>query len=163
MLGEKIPQKDIMKPINRAIKAESIIKETKVLTIARLAKMFIDLFGSDKTFKKIGKRAGQEIEVYFKDIDEYITFILTLERKNFECYVERAKNPISKVIITVKEDKVLRVFSNIVRLKSNIFGLIKLLKYIIPGKIKIKGSYFATLKWARTIMIGNHSIFKNDN
>ena len=61
MLGEKIPQKDIMKPINRAIKAESIIKETKVLTIARLAKMFIDLFGSDKTFKKIGKRAGQEI------------------------------------------------------------------------------------------------------
>ncbi|MFW9999973.1 MAG: hypothetical protein ACFE9Q_16645 [Candidatus Hodarchaeota archaeon] len=149
-------------PINRALKAESIIKETKVLTIARLSKMLIDLFSSDRTFKKIGKRAGKEIELYFKELDQYITFILTSEKNNFECYVERAKNPISKVIITVKEDDVLQVFSKIVRSKNNIFGLIGLLKYIIPGKIKIKGSYFTSLKWVRTLMIGNHKIFKKD-
>ena len=157
-----INQKESIKSIDNLVKAEKIINETKVLTIARLAKMLIDLFGSDKAFKKIGKRAGNEIELYFKEIDEYITFILSIDRKNFECNIEKAKNPISKVIITVREDKILQVFSNIVRLKNNIFGLIKLLKYIVSGKIKIKGSYVTTIKWAKTIMIGKHSIYKNN-
>jgi hypothetical protein len=148
--------------LNRNLKAENIVKETTILTIARLAKILVDLFGSDDAFKKIGEKAGQEIEIFFKELDGYITFILTSDRNNFDCYHGKAKNPISKVTITVKQDKILQVFSKIVRSKSNIFGLIKLLKYFIPRKIKIKGSYITALKWARCIMIGKHTIYKND-
>jgi len=148
--------------LNRDLKAENIVKETKILTIARLAKILVDLFGSDDAFKKIGEKAGKEIEIFFKELDGYITFILTSDRNNFNCYIEKAKNPVSKVTITVREDKILQVFIKIVRSKKNIFSLIKLLKYLIPGKIKIKGSYITALKWARCIMIGNHSIYKND-
>lgn len=149
--------------VNRDLKAENIVKETKILTIARLAKILVDLFGSDEAFKKIGKREGHKIEIFFKELDGYITFILTTDRKNFDCHVEKAKNPDSKVTIAVRADKILHVFSKIVRSKSNIFSLIKLLKYFIPGKIKIKGSYITALKWAKCIMIGNHTIYKNDN
>ena len=71
-------------PINREIRAENLIKETRILNIARLAKMLVDLYGQDRPFKKVGKWAGKEIELYFKEWDGYITFILTDERNNFE-------------------------------------------------------------------------------
>ncbi|UCC18735.1 MAG: hypothetical protein JSV62_11590, partial [Promethearchaeota archaeon] len=98
----------------------------------------------------------------FKELDGYITFVLTSDRKNFNCYIGEAKNPVSKVTITVKREKSLQVFSAIVRSKNNFFGLLKLLKYFIPRKIKIKGSYITALKWARCIMIGKHPVYKND-
>jgi len=146
--------------IERNMKAENLVRQTKVLNIARLAKMLVDLFGLDEAFKKIGKREGQEIEMYLKDLDGYITFILTSERSNFDCRTEKANNPVAKIIIAVKEDKILRVISSIIRSKSNLFGLMKLLKYIIPGKAKIKGSYIAAIKLVRCLMIGKHDVYK---
>ena len=121
--------------------------------------MLVDLFGLDEPFTKIGKLEGQEIEMYLKELDGYITFILTNERKNFECKAERAKNPIAKLSITVREDKILKVLSKIIRSKNNIWGLMKLLKYIIPGKARIKGSYVAAIRLVRCLMIGKHEVY----
>ena len=50
-----INQKEIIQPFDRAIKAENLVKETKILAVARLTKMLVDLFGSDEPFKKISK------------------------------------------------------------------------------------------------------------
>lgn len=155
-----ITQIDNIKATDIAIKAENLVRETKVLNITRLAKMLVDLFGSDEPFKKIGKREGQEVEMYLKELDGYITFILTSDRNNFDCHAEKAKNPVSRIIINVKEEKILQVISSIIRSKSNIFGLLKLLKYIIPGKAKIKGSLVATLKLVRCLMIGKDDVYK---
>jgi hypothetical protein len=52
---------------NRTIRAENLVRETKVLNIARLAKMLVDLFGLDEPFTQVGKREGQEIEMYLKE------------------------------------------------------------------------------------------------
>ena len=146
--------------IDRNIKADNLVRETKVLNIARLAKMLVDLFGLDEPFTKIGKFEGQEIEMYLKELDGYITFILTNDRKNFECIAKKAKDPVAKISITVKDEKILTVLSKIIRSKSNLFGLIKLLKYIIPGKARIKGSYIAAIKLVRCLMIGKHEVYK---
>ena len=146
--------------IDRNIRAENLVRETKVLNIARLAKMLVDLFGLDEPFTKIGKYEGQEIEMYLKELDGYITFILTNDRQNFECNAQKAKNPVAKIYITVKEDKILAILSKIIRSKSNIFGLIKLLQYVIPGKARIKGSYIAAIKLVRCLMIGKHEVYK---
>jgi len=156
----EITQTENTKATNRNIKAENLVRETKVLNITRLAKMLVDLFGSDEPFKKIGKREGQEVEMYIKELDGYITFILTSDRNNFLAFSEKSKNPVSRIIINVKEEKILQVISSIIRSKSNIFGLLKLLKYIIPGKVKIKGSLVATLKLVRCLMIGKHEVYK---
>ena len=72
---------------NRDIRAENLIRETKLLNIARLAKMLVDLFGMDESFQKIGKREGQEVELYLRDLDGYLTFMLTSTRQNFDCRV----------------------------------------------------------------------------
>jgi hypothetical protein len=37
----------------------------------------------------------------------------------------------------------------------------KLLKYIIPGKAKIKGSYVAASKLVRCLMIGKHEVYNS--
>ena len=142
------------------IRAEKLIKDTKILNITRLAKMLVDLYGQDEPFQKIGKLEGKEIELHLKQLDGYITFILTSDKNNFNCHAERANDPIAKVIVNVKEEKILTVISNIIRSKHNISGLVKLLKYVIPRKLKIKGSYITALKFARCLMIGKHPMYK---
>jgi len=142
------------------IRAENLIRNTKILNIARLAKMLVDLYGQDEPFKKVGKYKGKEIELYLKELDGYITFILTTDRNNFNCHAEKAIDPIARIIINVKEEKIITVISSIIRSKSNIFGVAKLLKYIIPGKAKIKGSYIAAIRLVRCLMIGKHEMYK---
>jgi len=141
------------------LKANNLMRETKVLTIARLAKMLVDLFGIDDPFEKVGKHNGEEIEMYFSELDGYITFTLTSERENFDCRAEKANSPIARLIVTVEEEKILGVISSIIRSKNNLFSLMKLLKYIIPGKAKIKGSYIAAIKLVRCLMIGKHEVY----
>ncbi len=142
-------------------RADDLLRETKVLTIARLAKMLVELFGIDDPFEKVGKHNGQEIEMYFTELDGYITFILTSERDNFDCRAEKANSPIARLIITVEEEKILDMLSSIIRSKNNLFSLMKLLKYIIPGKAKIKGSYVAAIKLVRCLMIGKHEVYSS--
>ena len=142
------------------IRAENLIKDTKILNIARLAKMLVDLYGQDEPFKKVGKFEGKEIELYLKELDGYITFIITSDRNNFNCIAEKAKAPVARIIINVKEEKIIPVISSIIRSKSNVFGLVKLLKYIIPRKVKIKGSYVAAIKLVKCLMIGKHELYK---
>ena len=155
-----INQTNTSKKIDINIRAENLIKNTKILNIARLAKMLVDLYGQDEPFKKVGKHKGKEIELYLKEFDGYITFILTSDRNNFNCHAEKAIDPVARIIINVKEEKILNVISSIIRSKSNIFGVAKLLKYIIPRKAKIKGSYVAAMKLVRCLMIGKHEMYK---
>lgn len=123
--------------------------------------MLVDLFGLDEAFQNIGKREGQEIELYVRALEGYVTFVLTSDRNKFNCKVERANDPVSRIIINVKEKDIIKVISSIIRSKNNIIGLIKLLKYIIPGKAKIKGSYVGAIKLIRCLMIGKNEVYKN--
>ena len=141
------------------IKADELTRETKVLNIARLAKMLVDLFGLDEPFKKVGKYAGEEIELHLVELEGYITFILTSEKENFDCVAEKAKSPTARLVITVKEEKILDLISRIIRSKNNYISLIKFSRFIISGKVKIKGSYVAAIKLVRCLMIGKHEVF----
>jgi len=141
------------------IKADELMRETKVLNIARLAKMLVDLFGLDEPFKKVGKYEGEEIELHLVELEGYITFILTSEKENFDCVAEKAKSPIARLVITVEEEKILDLISRIIRSKNNNISLIKFSRFIITGKAKIKGSYLAAIKLVRCLMIGKHEVF----
>ena len=141
------------------IKADELTRETKVLNIARLAKMLVDLFGLDEPFKKVGKYEGEEIELHLVELEGYITFILTSEKENFDCVAEKAKSPIASLIIAVEEEKILDLISRIIRSKNNYISLIKFSMFVITGKAKIKGSYLAAIKLVRCLMIGKHEVF----
>ncbi|TXT63519.1 MAG: hypothetical protein BAJALOKI1v1_710014 [Promethearchaeota archaeon] len=144
----------------RNLKAIELLKETKILNITKLANMLIDLFGLDEGFKKVGKRAGQEIELYISALQGSITFPLVSRRENFECRAEKANDPTATIVIDVKEENVLKLLSNIIRSKANIGGLAKLVPKLLSGKVKIKGSLFAALTLVKCLMIGKNEIYK---
>jgi len=147
--------------LNREKRAHDLINETKLLNIARLAKLLIEIYGFNEPFKKIGKREGQEIEFYFPSLNGYLTFILVKNKDNFEPTMGRSKTPVSCVTLNVNRDDVVRVVSDIVRMKFNIFGILRFLfKYIITRKIKMSGSLGATLKLLRCIALGKHEMYK---
>ena len=145
----------------RELRAINLVKETKLLNIARLAKMLVDLYGLDNQFKRLKKREGQEIELSIPSIDGYITFMLTSDRNKFDCRVEKAKNPISTIELKVKEEDILKVLSKIIRSKDNIFGLLKVVKLFILGKVKLKGSISAAILLVRSLMIGKNRVYKD--
>ncbi|MFX1446799.1 MAG: hypothetical protein ACFFCG_01520 [Promethearchaeota archaeon] len=157
-----ITQAENKERMNLNLKVNNLVQETKVLNIARLAKMFVDLFGLDDAFKKVGKYEGQEVELYLIELKGYITFILTSERERFDCITEKAKNPIARLVITVEEDKILDLISRIIRSKNNFLSLINFSRFIIGGKAKIKGSYIAAIKLIRCLMIGKHEVYSYD-
>jgi len=139
-----------------------MLNEVKLLNFARLAKILIEDYGFEKPFQKVGKREGQEIEFYFPSIEGYITFILVKNKFDFEPRVERAKNPASTATINVKRGEIVPLLSEIVRMKSNIFALLKIfIKYIIPKKIKINGNLFSFISLFRCLAIGKHEMYNN--
>lgn len=148
-----------MNKVLKNINSKDLIKEATISNIARLAKMLIDLFGSDAPFKKISKYKNREIELYLSELDGYITFSLTNERKNFDCKITPAENPVASIILKVEKENILKVLSNIIRSKNNLWGIVKLSKYLIPRKIVIKGSYRAAIQLVRCLMIGNHEVY----
>jgi len=151
----------IMDLDTREKRAKALLKETRILNIARLANMLVDLFGLEEAFENVGKRAGQEVELYIPSLDGYLTFQLVAEKKNFECRAEKANNPIATVILNVKREDVLKVVSNIIKSKANLFGLMKLIPKFITRKIIIKGSYLTALTLVKCLMIGKNSIYMN--
>ena len=157
-----ITQAENQERMNLNLKANNLIQETKVLNIARLAKMLVDLFGLDDAFKKVGKYEDQEVELHLIELKGYITFILTSERERFDCVAEKAKSPIARLVITVEEEKILDIISKIIRSKNSFLSLIKFSRFIITGKAKIKGSYIAAIKLIRCLMIGKHEVYNYD-
>ena len=145
----------------RNLRATKLVRETKLLNIARLALMLVDLYGLDNQFKRLKKREGQEIEFVLPSLNGTITFMLTSDKNKFDCKVEKAKNPVSTIILKIKEKDVLKVLSNIIRSKDNIFGILKVAKLYILGKVKIKGSMIAAILLVRSLMIGKNRVYKD--
>lgn len=130
-------EKNDFQILNREKKAQDLVNETKILNIARLSKLLIEIYGFKEPFKKIGKREGQEVEFYFPSLNGYLTFVLVKNKDNFEPRLGKSINSISCVTLNVKRDEVVRVVSAIVRTKNNIFGILKFfLSMYLPEKLK---------------------------
>ena len=148
---------------NRDIRAERLIKETRLANFAKMANMLIDLFGLEEAFQKYvdDEKEGEEIEMQFPILEGSLKFVLTREKENFEVRVEEVNNPAAIIVINAKEKKeATDIVSKIIRSKSNIFGLAKIVPKIITGKIKIEGSISSVLTLCRLMMVGKNDIYK---
>lgn len=146
----------------REIRANKLVTEAKLANFAFLANMLLDLFGLDDAFQKYvkPKREGQIVEMQFPTLNGSITFILTKDRKEFLAQVKKPENPVATIIINVKREKTTLVAGKIIRLKSNIFGLMRIFPYILTRKLKIKGSRGAAITLCRVLMVGKNQIYK---
>ncbi len=122
--------------------------------------MLVDLYGLDNQFKRLKKWEGQEVELSLPALEGYITLLLTSDKNKFDVRVEKAKDPVSTIEVKVKEKDILKVLSKIIRSKDNIFGLLKVAKLYILGKVKLKGSMIAAILLVRSLMIGKDRVYK---
>jgi hypothetical protein len=142
------------------MKAEQLVKEAKLLNLARMANIVVDLFGLEDAFKRVGEREGQEIEMRFPSLEGSFNFTLVTSKKNFECRIGEAQDPIAIIIINVKKEKTIKILSNIIKLPDNMIGILKILPKYLTRKIKIKGSFIAAIKLCRCMMIGKNQMYK---
>jgi hypothetical protein len=148
-----------MKSDDRNTKALELLKQARILNFARLANMLVDLFGLEEGFEKVGKRVGQEVELQIPSLNGVLSFTLVSQKADFICRAEEAKQPAATIILKVKKDNVIKVLSNIIKSRANIFGLMKLVPKFLLGKIKVKGSLLTVLALVRCIMIGKNEVY----
>ena len=146
----------------RVERARQLVTDTKLANFAKMANMLIDLFGLEDAFEKYVKleRVGQVVEMEFPSLGGSLKFVLTRDKSEFEARVEECVDPEAKILIKVPREDATRVAGKIIRSKSNIFGLLKIIPMILTGKVWIKGSWMAALSLCRVLMVGKNDIYK---
>ncbi len=142
-------------------RANTLLTETKLLQICKSANILIDLFGLDKSYQKVKpKHLGKQIEMQFPALNGSLTFTIVSKRDDFKCAFGPPKQSAATIVINVKEENVLALISSIIRLKRNLFGLMRIAPKMLTRKLKIKGSLFTAITLCQTMMIGQHITYK---
>ena len=137
---------------------EKII-DTRMRSFAKLFLILVETFGQQKTIQNIGKREGQQIQIYFRVYDKYLTFTLSKTQMNIN--VGPSENAVATINFKIEADQIQLVISDLIRTKGNLKGLLKIVfKYVLPNKIRFKGSIGAALRLSLLIMVGKHPMYK---
>jgi hypothetical protein len=149
---DKIPREDLVFQLK---------KKAVMTNFGRLLQVLINLFAEKKYLKKLGKWEGKEIQLNFPGIkikENCLTFVLS--ETPSDPYLKSSENPISIITFNVDEEDIIPLLIKIIKTKNKWRGIIKILfKYVIPGKVKFKGSLRALIAVIRCFLMGGHEIF----
>jgi len=139
--------------------SRSTVINARTRNFGKLYLLLVNIFGIDKTIKKVGKREGQEVQVYFKAYDQYMT--LTLSSVDLKMRNGPSENAVATLKFKMEPNKVIPIVCKVIQMKANIFGLTKLVfKYMLTGKVSFSGSIGATLRAALLLMVGKNPMYK---
>ncbi len=133
--------------------------DAKVSSFARLFQLLTNIFGQEKNMQALAKIEGAEVLGHFPQLrNRYVTL------KVANCHVlpfmgksEHAKATIS---FNVPYDGIVPLIVDVIRTKANLAGLLKLVfKYLLPGKVKLKGSLGVAIKIIKILMVGQHPMY----
>ncbi len=75
----------------------------------------------------------------------------------------KTHTPTTSIEFWLEADEIVPVLNEVIRTPANIVGILKLFaKYVIPGKLKPKGSLHINLQIMKALMSGNHPMFKKE-
>ncbi len=160
-----IPLRDI-RILSRLEFSEVNRKQSRISNFGKLYLYLVETFGYPrKTQKKVGKREGQDVQLNllaFKNkLNETGAITVTLSKTKLNITLGGSDSAKATINFRMKEDKIIPIVCDIIRTKANIWGLAKVsFKYIIPGKIRFKGSIFAAIRAVLLMMLGKHPMYK---
>jgi len=151
----------IISVISREERAAELRDQTIAGNIGRLFQMLVDIYGKDiNSLEKVKKREGQEVELHFQALDTIIT--MNLSKNKITPYLGSSDKAKAKLILTMNKEELVPTIVDLIRTKNNFLGLLKIIfKYILPKRIKIKGSFGAAIKIVKLLCIGTHPMYKN--
>ncbi len=145
--------------VDRQELSRTTITSARTRNFGKLYLLLVNIFGLDKTIKKVGKREGQEVQVYFKAYDQYMT--LTLSAIHLTMKAGPSENAVATLKFKMKTEKVIPIVCEVIQLKANVFGLMKLaFKYMLTNKVFFSGSLGAALRASLLLMVGKHPMYK---
>ena len=147
--------------MEREQKALELREQTIAGTIGRLFQMLVDIYGTEiKSLDKIKKREGQEVELFFKSLNKSVT--MNLSKTVLKSYEGKSDKAVATITLAIPKEDLISTINDLIRTKNNFLGLLKVVfKYILPRKIRIKGSLGAAIKIIKLLSIGTHSMYKN--
>ncbi len=145
--------------VDRVELSNSTVISARTRNFGKLYLLLVNIFGIEKTMKKAGKREGQEVQVYFKAYDQYVT--LTLSSIDLRMRSGPSENAVATLKFKMDSDEVIPILCKVIQMKANIFGLMKLVfKYMLTNKVFFSGSIGATLRASLLLMVGKNPMFK---
>ena len=145
--------------VDRVELSNTTLINARTRNFGKLYLLLVDIFGPDKTKKKVGKREGQEVQFYFKAYDQYIT--LTLSSIDSRMRNGPSENAVATLKFKMDADEVIPIACKVIQMKANIFGLLKLVfKYMLTNKVFFSGSIGATIRAAFLLMVGKSPVYK---
>ncbi|MBD3349882.1 MAG: hypothetical protein GF364_00170 [Candidatus Lokiarchaeota archaeon] len=141
---------------------EDIRNGARVSNLARLFQLLTNIFGIKSNREKLESIEGKELALGFP---AWGNKYATIKVSDFLLHpsIGKPDDPASYVIIDVASEEVVPVIIDVIRTPGTIFGLTKLiLKYVLRGKVKVKGNLGVALKILRCLMTGQHQMYDEE-
>ncbi|MHA1132239.1 MAG: hypothetical protein ACTSQI_08020 [Candidatus Helarchaeota archaeon] len=133
-------------------------KQIKLRVIANLLRLLVDIYGDPKKKEGLDKLEGEEILLEFPELEG--SLIVRPHGRRMITVVGDSESPKARIKFRARDEKIYDVIEDMIK-SSGRWGTIKaFFKYVIPRKIRIKGSLRAVMKFMGVLSIGNHEMYK---
>ncbi len=142
--------------------AEDVRYDAKVSSFARLFQLLTNIFGQDKDMRALAKIEGAEVLGHFPKLkDRYVT--LKVANRHVLPFMGKSEHAIATISFNVPYEGIVPLIVDVIRTKANLLGLVKLVfKYLLPGKVKLKGSLGVAIKIIKCLMVGRHPMYAEE-
>jgi len=132
----------------------------KVSHLARLFQILTEVYRIPKNITKLKKLEGAEILAVFPKLENTCA-TLKIMNCHYHPTMKKTENPLITIIFNLNREEIVPIINEVIRTKANCLGILKLaIKYLVPGKIKFKGPISKAIIVLKTLMIGEHEIYK---
>ena len=135
--------------------------DAKASSLGRLFQILTDVFGQDN-LKGLKKIEGQEVLLLFPKMDNASVIVKVIHGRIFPLE-HKTHTPTTSIEFWVKAEEIVPILNDVIRTPANLVGIIKIFaKYVIPRKLRPKGSLFINIQIMKALMSGNHPMFKKE-
>lgn len=151
--GKKMSKSEDLDPIT------DYRNKTKVSHLARLFQILTDTYGQKKQMNALRKLEGEEISAYFPRLGNRYASLKSSDAHLIP-FLGKSNDPVAIIEFNLSSDDIVPVINDVIRTPANLIGVLKLsIKYILSGKIKLRGSLMKAILFLKTIMIGKHPMY----
>ncbi|MEX2685000.1 MAG: hypothetical protein Q6373_025720 [Candidatus Sigynarchaeota archaeon] len=136
--------------------------EARVSSLGRLFQLLTDIFGQKQQMQALAKIDGAEVLAVFPSLgDRAVTW--KVSNCHILPFMNKSDHAAAQIVFNVPRDAIVPLIVDVIRTKANVSGLCKLVfKYVLTGKVKLKGSMATALKIIMALMVGAHPMYAEE-
>jgi hypothetical protein len=134
--------------------------QIKISHFARLFQILTDVYGISENMGKLRNMEGMVVNAAFPKMNQQYASI-RISNCHFYPQEGKAEHAVATIIFNLEANQIVPTINDVIRTNANLLGLTKLtFKYLLPGKIGIRGSLFKAICFIMSIMLGKHPMYQ---